>query len=168
MGGLNAIHVGDNYENATQKNRSRVPSSRIDFPIDVLAWSTSDNIDEVLYLAQCVVAGKGQTIIGKINDMVSVSEEVNSILSTHTNKPHIYSAILTRMKKDDLNYEFKEAEERLVKIVTVEDLVYLLQAIRNHDLALSSEIYKILTIQLTKGEQDKESIQELYWTNEYP
>lgn len=54
------------------------------------------------------------------------------MLSTYRSKPIIRLIIITNMKRS-LKYDIEEAEKKRVKIVTVEDLSYLVQAIRNND-----------------------------------
>jgi hypothetical protein len=145
LSGLKSEHLGSSYEKATEMNRSQVTSSRVDFPIDVIGWSSSDN-SQLVYLGQCVLAGKGNRIIGKIHDISAAAIEVRNILSTHRSKPIIRPLIITNMKKEDLKYDIEEAEKKHVKIVTVEDLSYLLQAIRNSDPLINTMIHSIFKV----------------------
>ena len=63
--------------------------------------------------------------------------EVSNMLSTYRSKPIIRPVIITNMKRADLKYDIEEAEKKRVKIVTVEELSYLVQAIRNDPLIIS-------------------------------
>jgi hypothetical protein len=96
--GLNSEHLGSIYEKATQKNRREVASSRVDFPIDVVGWSSSE-ASQLVYLSQCILAGKGGKINEKINDISTAASEVSSMLSTYRSKPIIRPVIITNMKR---------------------------------------------------------------------
>jgi hypothetical protein len=136
------VHLGSSYERATEKNRREVTSSRVDFPIDVVGWSSSDN-SQLLYLSQCVLAGKGDKINEKINDISAAVSEVSNSLSTYRSKPIIRPVIITNMKRGDLKYDIEEAEKKRVKIVTIEDLSYLLRTIRNSDPLIITIIHSV-------------------------
>jgi hypothetical protein len=47
------------------------------------------------------------------------------------------------MKRGDLKYDIEEAEKKCVKIVTIEDLSFLLRMIRNSDPSITSMIHSV-------------------------
>jgi hypothetical protein len=82
--GLNSVHVGNAYEQATQKWKFMLQPSRVKLPIDVFAWSSLQHDDiEVLYLAQCVLGGSSADLMNKINDVAFAATMVDNMLSDH-------------------------------------------------------------------------------------
>jgi hypothetical protein len=143
--GLNTVHIGNTYEQATQKSKALLQSSRMEFPVDVLTWwSSRSDGREVLYLVQCTLAGSGDKLMTKINDVASAVTIANNILSDHLTKPKIVPVVVTNMTRLDTVYEQKQAADRGVKIVSKEDLMFLLHGIRNDDPFANNEVRNIL------------------------
>jgi hypothetical protein len=132
--GLNTIHVGGSYENATLKSR-RVWFPNPNAPIDILASSSDNNY---LYLCQCSLG----TIKDKIDEIATFANELdNIILMDYISRPKIHSLIITNVERNLLLKDnIKEAEKKQVKIVTGDDLSLLINAVRVNNIITAENI----------------------------
>lgn len=140
--GLNTIHVGGNYENATVVER-RKHFANPETSLDILAWPSSNRY---LYLIQCSL-GRDK-IKDKIDNIAAFAKELSDdILTKDMTKPIICPVIITNVSSSSiLEEENKSAEEKSVKIVAGEPIMDLVSSIRNNDIITNDQIHKLLTI----------------------
>jgi hypothetical protein len=137
--GLNTIHVGHDYENATlmaRRNNFVNPETSV----DVLA-SPSDN--NFLYLIQCCLGSNEMK--DKISELAIFVMEVNR-LTKYVDKRTLCPVIITNSNSilDDV---MKSAQEKRIKIVTGDVLSNTVLTIRSDATLTKEQIHKLFTIQ---------------------
>jgi hypothetical protein len=120
--GFQTVHVGDKYEMAAQQTR-RETYSKSTVSIDVIIFSKNDEI----YICQCTT----EWTKNKITDLLDISQELKSRFSQRDIKPKINPVLFTKVEKNMLSETIRQAEENKVKVVSIEDLLALLEEIKN-------------------------------------
>lgn len=138
--GLYTIHVGHEYENATQTARRINFNSNPDTPVDVLA-SPSDN--NFLYLIQCSLGSN--EIEDKITKLATFTMEVNR-WAKYVDKRTLYPVIITN-SNSILDELIKSAQEKGIKIVTGDILSKIVLSVRSDATLTKDQIHKLLTIE---------------------
>ena len=120
--GFQTVHVGDKYEMACLKTRREV-YGKSTVTIDVLILSA----DNEIFICQCTTEWRDNKTI----DLLNINQELKDRFSQKDNKLKINPVIFTKVERNLIPQTVKEAEDNNVKVVSIEDLLGLLEEIKN-------------------------------------
>lgn len=118
--GFNALHIGDEYENASLKAR-RTVHKIAKFNIDVISLSKTEN--QVL-LCQCTV----DTIGNKIGDLGNISKEIMSGIRENI---ALYPVVITSVSKKKILSSIDTAIKNRISVITIEDLEEMIDGLKS-------------------------------------
>jgi hypothetical protein len=120
---LRSAHVGGDYEeDSKQIRRSKYTKTSVN--TDVLSV-TPDNC--IIFVCQCTVDWN----IDKVASVLDIANELKGWLPGKK-KPLIQPVIITQVGSETITDNLKKAEERMVKVVTIESLRVLIDEIRQN------------------------------------
>jgi hypothetical protein len=120
---LRSAYVGGDYEEDSKQIR-RGKYTKTSVNTDVLSV-TPDN--SIIFICQCTVDWN----IDKVASVLDITNELKGRLSGKK-KPIIQPVIITQVGNETITDNLKKAEERMVKVVTIESLRVLIDEIRQN------------------------------------
>lgn len=120
--GFQTVHIGDQYEMATLQARREV-YGKSTVSIDVLVLAA----DNEILICQCTTEWRRD----KITELLDINQELKSRFSNKDSKLRINPVVFTKVERNMIPQTAKEAEENNVKVVSIEDLLGLLEEIKN-------------------------------------
>jgi hypothetical protein len=119
---LRSLHVGGAYEDKTKKAR-RSNYRKTSVNIDVFALTLND---DSIFVCQCTTDWNPDKVIS----ILDITQEIRNRIPER--KPSVYPVIITQVGSNTILDHMKIAEERSVKVVTIEGLRTLLKEIRQN------------------------------------
>jgi hypothetical protein len=121
--GLRSVHVGDIYETKTIQSR-RNSHKKSSIGTDIIALLPSEE-DKTIFLCQCTTEWKKDE---KFDDMLNFAHEFRRV----SKDIDIKSVLITRLERDTISEYEATAKRRGVRVLTIDDLMALLNDIRQN------------------------------------
>ena len=118
--GLRTVHVGDDYELATQRSRTE-KHAKTTISTDVIALTYSKDV----YLIQCTKEWSQSAL----TNILDVQKELKGLLQAYN--INLHPVIVSRVLRSKILESIDEADKKNVRVVTMENLIIYLNEIRN-------------------------------------